>query len=185
MKKALYPVLVVVAALLVIGVVLRPLAHIGQARRAATTSGSVGAALGSVGAALAGGPPSCAPGQGTPSATLQLTASNGTTASFTENCYSAPSGTPLTINFTNQVFAASDNSPIPLRLVVSSSAAPVWSSPDSSGLSHPDPGNVIATSPTVIPPGGVSFSVPALLPGTYYIQADPLPAQFWAVVVVQ
>jgi hypothetical protein len=104
---------------------------------------------------------------------------------FTQNCYYAPAGQAFTINFTNNIFAVNDNSPITLILYISPSSAPVFQADaNNPGVADGNLQNAVFISGKVTAPSTVALSVPALTPGTYDIQTEIRPLDVIATLTV-
>lgn len=128
--------------------------------------------------------PVCAPATGSAPTTIDMTMST-TGYVFSQNCYYAPQNQAFTIDFTNDLFAVADNSPITLVLYISPSSAPVFQADTNNpGIAYGNSQNAVFASGKITAPSTVALAVPALAPGTYDIQTEIRPLSVIATLVV-
>lgn len=114
--------------------------------------------------------PTCAPSAGQVSSTVSMELSEAD-SNFSQSCYYAPAGQSFTIDFTNPVVGAADNSPTTVTLVISQSGDPAFA-PDPS-----QPGVIVGSTAgaayvgvATTAPNTTAMTVPALSAGTYDLQ---------------
>ena len=129
--------------------------------------------------------PTCAPEAGSVSTTISINVKSAGPY-FTQSCYYAPANQAFTIQFGNTIYAASDNSPTSLTLVISPSQnpyrVPVSGRP---GWFTSSSANASFIAPSVTAPNTGTFSVQALSAGTYSLQLDEMGLDGIATLVVQ
>lgn len=100
-------------------------------------------------------------------------------------CFYAPAGRPLTIHFTNSVYAVANHVPARMTLVISPSSKPaVYASKSDPHFTLGDPTRAVFVGRTVVAPNSRAFSVAALRPGSYTVQILEMP-YYVATLVVQ
>ena len=128
--------------------------------------------------------PACAPSAGAAPSSINMTMST-TDYSFSQSCYYAPANQSFTINFTNDLFAVDDHTPVSLVLYISPSSASVFQGdPNNPGVAYGNSHNAEFVSGTITAPTTVALSIPALPAGTYDIQTDIRPLDVIATLTV-
>lgn len=128
--------------------------------------------------------PTCSSASATPPSSVSMQMSTSDDA-FSQSCYYAPANQGFTINFTNNLMALSDNSPITIILYIAPSSSPVFQAdPNNPGLSYGIGENAVFISDPIVAPATVALDIPALPAGTYDVQTNIRPLEVIATLTV-
>jgi hypothetical protein len=104
------------------------------------------------------------------SSTVSLTTQAGPPY-FTQNCYYARSGQPVTIKLTNRVLTLGSKQPLTDKLIISPISQPAfWPIPGHPGIGAGSTKHAVFVSPPVTAPRTEAFTIRPLAPGTYLVQ---------------
>jgi hypothetical protein len=171
---------VVVALAVGLGVALLLHSRSQDPQRATLSANSHSAARTEIGSS-----PTCPPATG-PLPTMISIAAGTAGDTFDRSCYYAAARQPLTIRFTNSIYASLSNAPTSLTLLISPSEDPAIAPvPGSPMFSTIDGSKAVFTGVPVIAPQAGVMSVPALPAGNYDLQILEMPTNFLATLVVQ
>ncbi|MDP9317971.1 MAG: hypothetical protein M3O94_02625 [Actinomycetota bacterium] len=130
-------------------------------------------------------PPVSLPISRTPSFKLDIVMGLGSKAAFTASCYYAPADTRLSVTFSNELVPLDKGPGASVGIsIYRTQADAITISTEEQSVSVLG-NNAIFRGDRVQAPGTVTYSVPPLPAGTYYIQSDQLAAHLAATLVVQ